>query len=136
MINLPLGNCALIVSKKEPTKFLAVCRPDNSQMLCFPGGKLEKGETSLEGMKREVYEETGLKIDPINAIPIYSGVCKGTIDYWVTTYLIQIQGDETLDPPEKNMFPTWVEKEYFIERSSFVEFNKSVFESVKDFFDK
>lgn len=30
----------------------------------FPGGKVDGGEDSLDGLKREVLEETGLKIEP------------------------------------------------------------------------
>lgn len=133
MISLPFGNSALIVSKKKPGQLLAVCRRENPELICFPGGKLEIGETSVEGMIREVYEETGLKIDPLNAVPIYSGVCEGKIEYWVTTYLIEIDGDEDLNPPEKDMFPHWVTKEKFLEKTSYPKFNKAVFHSIDKF---
>lgn len=134
MINLPFGNSALIISKKKPGQLLAVFRRESPNLVCFPGGKLEVGETSLEGMVREVYEETGLNINPINAIPIYSGVCEGIVEYWVTTYLIEIDGDETLNPPEKDMFPHWIKKEIFLEKSSFPLFNNEVFKAIKLFF--
>lgn len=133
MINIPFGNSALIVSKKKPGQLLAVCRPSNRDLICFPGGKLEAGETSLEGMVREVYEETGLHVNPVKAIPIYSGVCEGQINYWVTTYLVEIDGDEELNPPETDMFPHWIDKKTFMEKTCYPLFNKAVFESVKDF---
>ena len=133
MINLPFGNSALIVSKKKPGQFLAVCRRENPELICFPGGKQEDGENSIEGMIREVFEETGLKIDDSKVIPIYAGVCEGKIEYWVTTYLVEIDGDEKLDPPEKDMFPHWVDKETFLKNTSYPLFNKAVFNSIKDF---
>ncbi len=37
----------------------------------FPGGHLEKGETLLECLKREVKEETGINIDTTGLSPIY-----------------------------------------------------------------
>ena len=133
MINLPFGNSALIFSKKKPGQFLAVCRRENPDLVCFPGGKLEEGETSVEGMIREVYEETGLRVDPAKAVPIYSGVCEGKIEYWVTTYLIEIDGDEELNPPETDMFPHWIDKETFMKKTSYPIFNKAVFESIKNY---
>lgn len=134
MITLPFGNSALIVSKKKPGQLLAVCRRENPDLICFPGGKLEIGETSVEGMVREVYEETGLHINPVNAIPIYSGVCEGSLEYWVTTYLIEVDGDEELNPPENDMFPHWITKESFLEKTSYPLFNKAVFEAINKFF--
>lgn len=134
MITLPFGNSALIVSKKKPGQLLAVCRRENPELICFPGGKLEIGETSVDGMIREVYEETGLKVNPVDAIPIYSGVCEGKIEYWVTTYLIEIEGDEELNPPEDDMFPHWVDQKTFMEKTSYPLFNEAVFKSVEKFF--
>ncbi len=33
-----------------------------------PGGKLEKGETPLDGVLREVFEETAIRLDPKNIV--------------------------------------------------------------------
>ena len=33
---------------------------------CLPGGKLEKGESRVEGAKRELHEETGIELLPKN----------------------------------------------------------------------
>ncbi len=134
MINLPFGNSALIFSRKKPGQILAVCRRENPDLICFPGGKQEEGETSVQGMVREVFEETGLTINAEHAIPIYSGICEGEKEYWVTTYLIEVDGDEELNPPEDDMFPHWIDKEVFMKKTSYPLFNKAVFESVEKFF--
>lgn len=133
MIKLPLGNCALIVSKKKPGQLLAVCRRENPELVCFPGGKLEVGETSVQGMVSEVYEETGLIIDSVKAIPIYSGICEGKIEYWVTAYLVEIDGDEELNPPEQDMYPHWIDKHTFMKKSSYPIYNTAVFNSIAPF---
>lgn len=130
MITLPFGNSALIVSKKKPGQLLAVCRRENPDLICFPGGKQEAGETSVDGLVREVYEETGLKINSVDAIPIFSGICEGATEYWVTAYLIEIDGDEDLNPPENDMYPHWVSKEQFLEKTSYPVFNKAVFNAI------
>jgi 8-oxo-dGTP diphosphatase len=38
----------------------------------LPGGAVEPGEAPLEGLKREVREETGLEVEPVEIIGIYS----------------------------------------------------------------
>ncbi|MFH1427240.1 MAG: NUDIX domain-containing protein, partial [Patescibacteria group bacterium] len=38
---------------------------------CFPGGKIEFGETIFEAAKKEVKEETGLDVDEFELISVY-----------------------------------------------------------------
>ena len=37
----------------------------------FPGGHIEFGENLIEGLKREILEETGIEIEEENVIPFY-----------------------------------------------------------------
>jgi ADP-ribose pyrophosphatase YjhB (NUDIX family) len=39
-----------------------------------PGGILEHGETIEDGLRREVYEETGLKVEPVRLTGIYQNM--------------------------------------------------------------
>jgi 8-oxo-dGTP diphosphatase len=39
-----------------------------------PGGILEHGETIEDGLRREVYEETGLKVEPLRLTGIYQNM--------------------------------------------------------------
>lgn len=48
---------------------LGVARKDNHQLFGLPGGKVDDGETTLEAMVREVWEETGLQVK--EAIPLF-----------------------------------------------------------------
>ena len=56
-----------IIKSKEGTKFLVIKRKEgiHAGKWAFPGGIVEKGETSEEALKREVKEEVGLDIEKI-----------------------------------------------------------------------
>lgn len=40
----------------------------------LPGGVLETGETMIEGMKREIFEETGLRVEPMRFAGVYDRI--------------------------------------------------------------
>ena len=60
---------------KEGDKYLILKRSPTASTYpnCwdFPGGRLEAGEDPIEGLKREVKEETGLKIEVNNPIFVF-----------------------------------------------------------------
>ena len=43
---------------------IALVRSDREGYYKFPGGGIERGETHLQTLMRETYEETGLRVDP------------------------------------------------------------------------
>jgi len=50
---------------------LAVSRGANTRDLGMPGGWVEAGETGEQAAARELWEETGLRVDPRDLEPIY-----------------------------------------------------------------
>ncbi len=42
----------------------------------LPGGVLETGETMIEGMKREILEETGLLVEPVRFAGVYDRILR------------------------------------------------------------
>lgn len=60
---------------KKGNKFLIVLRAPDSKRFPkhwdFPGGKLEPGEKPTDGLIREVFEETSLKIKPLKLVGVY-----------------------------------------------------------------
>ncbi|EOD00126.1 NUDIX domain-containing protein [Caldisalinibacter kiritimatiensis] len=68
----------------EPTVGAIIFNPDKKILLCksskwdnnyvIPGGHIELGETMEEALRREVLEETGLKIYDINPIGITESI--------------------------------------------------------------
>lgn len=129
---LPFGNSVLILSHENLDKFVAVPRKEAPEKLCFPGGKQEAGESSIEGAIRETYEETGIKFKESDLIPIYTGMCKSDSScYWVTNYVAFISENVKFSSPE-GMQPIWVNQEIFLARSAFLNYNQKVFASLKD----
>jgi 8-oxo-dGTP diphosphatase len=45
----------------------------------FPGGQIEEGETIPQGLKREIFEETGIIVEVKSLIGIYSNIRKPSI---------------------------------------------------------
>jgi 8-oxo-dGTP diphosphatase len=65
----------------------------------LPGGALEVGETLVEGVRREVLEETGLEIEPITLIEVFDRISRdpeGRVQfhYVLADYLCRVTGGE------------------------------------------
>jgi 8-oxo-dGTP pyrophosphatase MutT (NUDIX family) len=67
---LRLGCSALLLNKSR-TMVLLTRRADNGQW-CLPGGMINPGESVAEGCEREVWEETGLRVQVVRLTGIYS----------------------------------------------------------------
>lgn len=131
MIKLPIGNSAIIVAKGNNEKFIAVHRKENQELICLPGGKLESNEDVITGVVREVYEETGININPTHFRSIYAGICEGPQEYWVTTFLVEVEDDVVLNSEEPEMNPFWTTEEDFMKNAAFPEFYTKVFKVLK-----
>lgn len=62
----------VLVLAKQQGRWLLTKHPERGYE--FPGGKQEAGETLIDAAKREVYEETGARIDDVT---------------WLATYVVQ-----------------------------------------------
>ncbi|QFJ55378.1 NUDIX hydrolase [Pseudobutyrivibrio xylanivorans] len=63
--------CGLLL-ENEKGEVLLQKRSDNG-LWCIPGGALEPHETYIEAVKREVFEEVGIKITDPELFGLYSG---------------------------------------------------------------
>lgn len=66
---LRLGCSAMICDERG--KILLTRRADNGQW-CLPGGRMEPGESAAEACEREVFEETGLRVQVKRLVGVYS----------------------------------------------------------------
>jgi 8-oxo-dGTP pyrophosphatase MutT (NUDIX family) len=58
--------------RDEQGRILLVRRSDGVNLWSFPGGAMELGERADEAVVREVREETGLEVEPVMLIGVYS----------------------------------------------------------------
>jgi len=72
---LPKGSCVLVLNEQGAP--LVVNRRESASLFCFPGGKLDPGETFLQAAIRETEEETGLRLDPEHLEPVFRAECPG-----------------------------------------------------------
>jgi ADP-ribose pyrophosphatase YjhB (NUDIX family) len=67
---LRLG-CSAAIFDQHREKILLTRRTDNGQW-CLPGGAIEAGESVSEACTREVWEETGLRVQVTRLTGVYS----------------------------------------------------------------
>lgn len=75
----------------------------NAYLFEFPAGLVDKGETVLDAVTRELKEETGLDVEdiaPFVAVPSYNSA--GMTDEALCIYAATVKGNPSLDFKEEN----------------------------------
>lgn len=80
----PKAVCSLIIRNGMA---LAVSRRNDSSKWGLPGGKVDPGETAMQAVIRETFEEVGFNMDPAFLKEIFTEICLGQVSYEVTTFL-------------------------------------------------
>ncbi|SFK12064.1 ADP-ribose pyrophosphatase YjhB, NUDIX family [Halobacillus dabanensis] len=101
-----VGSVVLILDNQN--RILLQQRTSPKGVWGLPGGLMELGESTEQVAKREVLEETGLKVDDLKLMTVYSGedqfsrAPNGDEFYVVTTvyYTKTYEGPVTIDPKE------------------------------------
>jgi 8-oxo-dGTP pyrophosphatase MutT (NUDIX family) len=93
-----LCGCVVLIEDKNGL-FLTQKRVYPENTWSFPGGLMELGESAIETARREVYEETGLVIDNLQLVGVYSGsdhLCRAQNgDEWYVVTIVYTTCDFT-----------------------------------------
>lgn len=60
--------CAVIINAKNEVLMMQEAKPECYRRWYLPAGRMEESESIVEGMRREVKEETGLDCQPITLL--------------------------------------------------------------------
>lgn len=63
--------CSAVIFDNARQKILLTRRTDNGKW-CLPSGRVEAGESVSEACAREVFEETGLRVEILKLVGVYS----------------------------------------------------------------
>lgn len=72
-----------------------------------PGGVLESDESILDGLKREVQEETGLVVEPIRLTGVYKNMARGVV---ALVFLARITAGQPTTTDETSQVEWWTPK--------------------------
>jgi len=80
----------------------------------LPGGLVESGETLKEAVKREIREETGLRIEPLKMVELFERIMpdkqgKPEYHFVLVDYVCKVVGG-TLRPGDDVSRAEWVER--------------------------
>ena len=79
----------------------------------LPGGVLEVGETLADGVKREISEETGLEVEPIELVEVLDRIHRDgervRFHYVIADYLCRVTGGELRAASDADAV-RWVER--------------------------
>ncbi len=109
-----------IVFNKEG-KFLTLHRtstaPSNPDKWDFPGGDLDFGEDAIEGITREIKEESGLEVKDLKPFDVESNIYEDE-EFWVTiAYTAKVIVNKVVLSFEHDEFK-WVTPEEFLKLES------------------
>lgn len=96
--NLPEGVVAII---QDGERYLMIRRPDDIRAggyWCFVGGEIEKGETQEQALVREVGEEVGLEVEPVEKVWQCASLTKEWLLHFWTVNLLHDR--VRANPPE------------------------------------
>ncbi len=97
--NQPIVGVGGVIVSKGRTLLIKRGSPPLEGQWSIPGGLLEIGETLLEGVQRELREETGIEVRPLDLIEVFEriemdGSGKARYHYVVLDYLCEATGGE------------------------------------------
>lgn len=86
---------AIITNRNHPDQVLLLYRKKQDDW-SFPKGKIEAGENAFDAMRREIFEETGLKVENIQRLPDLHYEDNERCSVTLTMFIVRSVDDSTL----------------------------------------
>lgn len=105
---MPIGKSVGAIIKNEKGEYLVLYRRKEPLGLALPAGHIDGKETPEETLRREVLEETGLKVVDLKEvfygeIPVSRAHCGHSSHQW-WVYEARVDGEPELKEPTKHEF--------------------------------
>ena len=123
MENIKLMNMCKIVNPKTK-QVLVQERIKSWQGIAFPGGKIESGESIVPSVKREVYEETGLKLNNVRICGVKDWYSKKKKERQLVILFISddYSGEIISETSEGKLY--WIDEEELKDKKLATDFDK------------
>lgn len=110
MSHLVIKVAEYAVILNEANQFLMIqFGEDKGNKWHFPGGRLDKGDDSIDGLRREVEEETGLEIEVIK--PLYTKVFDENDPKYGVFFLARCPSDANVKLSHEHVKYRWFGKD-------------------------
>ncbi|MCI8586992.1 MAG: NUDIX domain-containing protein [Clostridia bacterium] len=110
-----------IIKRKEDNKIGIVMNTTNENDFFFLGGGIEKGETEIEALRRELIEESGYAIKNIKEFDKVGSFVyaedKGYLEVIANVYIAEFE-KKIVEPIEKDHKVLWVTANEYINKMS------------------
>jgi len=108
-----VGVGGVVIHRRRALLIRRGCEPLKGQW-SIPGGMLELGEDLAEGVRRELKEETGLDVEPIEMVAVFDRITRegGRVKYHyvIVDYVCRLKGGD-LAPASDVTDARWVRRE-------------------------
>lgn len=101
-------------------KYLMMYRSDHPELGAdpdLPGGTLEEGESLVEGMRREVREETGLTVDKHVVDKVYNGSEYSAHGTQYTLFTVKFKQRPEIVISWEHSAYEWIERDDFLKKA-------------------